>query len=352
MNGRRFALSFRSAVSALRLSIAVRLVYDLALDCENAGNGAWLSALLGGLLALPALVMYRDILASSLRDRRAALAPILLLLCALIDGAGVLSGIARSAAYLSPRPVSEALMLLPVALAVIWCVSRRGDAPGDSAALWTRAIPLLLIVIVSLQLRCLNPRWLNPAFSEGFAAIQECALRAAGDIAALSGLWLLTDPQQDGPQSRRDILVAPMAGVAAALPLLILHCMMTPPVVNGGASWLNRLDALLTNGRAPLYLQLPMIAVWLMSLAHLAACEGLLATGVLRRLMPHWSHALCAALAVLMQLALAVNRQNTAFMLEAYYRWRFPALLFGLAADALYCRRRRRQRPCENAGLR
>ena len=75
--------------------------------------------------------------------------------------------------------------------------------------------------------------------------------------------------------------------------------MPTPFMAQGAdGGWLARIDSLLTNGRAPLYLQMPMLLIWYAALLHLSACAGFCAACHLQRMLPSVDGRLCAALGV------------------------------------------------------
>jgi len=73
---------------------------------------------------------------------------------------------------------------------------------------------------------------------------------------------------------------------------------MAPACITGDI-WLFRLDTLLTNGRAPLYLQLPMIVLWFSSMLHLLVGESLVVALLLQRAFPTLDGRLCSILASL-----------------------------------------------------
>ena len=260
-------ISARSARAALFAAVTVRLFLGLAVELPTTHNGAWISALIGALLAAPWVVCTRH-------DRLSG--PVLLVLTA-ADAATVLSSLARSAGYLALDRVSPLLLSLPVAAAALWAVWRNGDAIGYAASIGARLALLVLVIAGLLQARAFRPAWLAPALGSGWPAILEGGVRAAGWIVAASSVVAVAE--EDGSPLLRLI---PLAGgaIAAAL-LLLLAGMVTPTRMGGG--WLNRLDDLLCNGRAPLYTQLPMIVVWFAGLMHALAAQCFAGAALLQR---------------------------------------------------------------------
>ncbi len=293
-------ISDAAARSAACAAVAARLFIGLTLEKPAIHNGAWLSALLGGALALPwalALGWLRDVEAG--RTAR-ALAPLrLLLLIGLIADASLLFATAAdSAGYLALDRRDPAALLIPAALAALWCVLRGGDAVGYGAMAWTRLFAALMLVVIVLQLRHYRPQWLAPALGPGLPSVALAGARSAGRVMLASGVLLVADHREPRRGRLRAILRAHALGILVAAGLIVLRLMMTPTPL-GETSRLNRLDSLLVNGRAPLYLQLPMISLWFAGLMHLLACECFTAAALFRRLLPRVPGRACAVLTLL-----------------------------------------------------
>ena len=288
----RLSISAKPARAAALTAVAARLFLGLTVDMPTTQNGAWLSALLGGLLALPwafCIVRYRP--------RRGLLtAPLALL--TLIDSAAVLAALTRSAGYLALDRSPALALLIPAGLAALFSVWRNGDAVGDGATAWTRIFPALLVVVVLLQWRYYRPAWLAPLLGSGSASIAEGSVRCAGWIVAAASVLLLAD--DDSAAACAPVLF----GSLLAAGLIALRLMLTPTPLDAGG-WLNRLDAVLCNGRTPLYLQLPMIALWFAGLLHLLACEALTVATLLQRMLPRLSGLLCGCVAAVAAMALS-----------------------------------------------
>ncbi len=295
-------ISAKPAAHAACAAMAAMSFTDLMVDSAIPHGAAWISALLGAMLSLPAALCYRRV--GGEREKASAL-PLEIALTAtnLLGAAAALSDLARSAGYLTLDRTAPPALLLPATLALIWCATH-GEATGYSAMIWLRVFPALLLVVILLQLPYYRPAWLLPILGEGWAEILKGALRTAGLFSAIAGMSLLTD----GREKRSSMVAACLAGAGIVAALIALRAMMTPAIRPGGRnSWLIRLDSLLTNGRAPLYLQMPMIVLWYAGLLHAMACQGLTAAAFLRRLFPAFNGWLCGVIVGAGSMVLALS---------------------------------------------
>ena len=117
---------------------------------------------------------------------------------------------------------------------------------------------------------------------------------------------------------------AQYVGALVSALLILLHRMMVPTPIRE-AGWLKRLDDLLTNGRAPLYLQLPMICAWYAGLLHLLACECFAGATLLQRLLPRLGGRQCALLFVA-TIALAAAFLPVIDIAEMLSPWQYIAV--------------------------
>ncbi len=310
----RLSIASHPARFAALAAVAARLFLGLALDASLTCNGAWISALIGGLLAQPwAFCVCR------FKPRGKAL-PALLALLSLLDAAGVLSAVNRSAGYLALDRSPALALFLPTGIAALWCAWRNGDAVGYGAMLWVRIAPALLLVVALLQWPYYRPAWLCPILGSGWSEILEGGVRSAGWIASASAILLLPE-EQDRPMASAT-LIPIAAGISAIL--IALQLMMVPaPLSSGG--WLDRLDALLCNGRAPLYLQLPMIAFWFAGLFHLVLCELFAGAALIQRVFRRLDGKICALIVVAAALMLSRLEALPAWI-DAVAPWAYPAV--------------------------
>lgn len=289
----------RSAAAALAgAAILTRLFFGLMVEAPEGLAGAWLSAAIAPAIALPALWL----MARAWR-KSGALIPALMVLT-ILDAASTMACAAYSESCLAFSHVSAAALMLPLALATIYCAAQGGDALGASARVWLWALTPLLIVTALCQATRFRPAWLLPLLGEGPAGILRAGVRGAGWIAMLAGATMLLC--EEAPGAGRVSAVAAVASLASA-GLMVLRLMMTP---SPGVQSLPRsvlVDSLLTNGRAPLDLQLPMIVIWFASMLLLLCFECFAGAALLKRCLPALPYGLCAALSAGAALALAAT---------------------------------------------
>ena len=288
----KLTVSERPAHAAVRCAVAARLFLGLAVEMPATRNGAWISALIGGLLAAPWLICLRYA-----RNRAAWPLRLSLVLIALPDAANVLAATVRCAGYLALDRASPALLAVPLGLAMLWSVWRCGDAIGYAGMIWARiALPVLLAVAL-LQGRYLRPAWLAPVLGSGWPSLITGGVHAAGWIVSASAVLAVADNE-----SARPAYGALACGAAMAAALILLTGMLTP--TRTSSAWLIRLDDVLCNGRTPLYLQLPLIALWFAALFHLLASQCFAVAALVKR-MTGLNGKLCGAAAVLAVLGLS-----------------------------------------------
>lgn len=283
----------KPAEYAVSAAVAARVFCGLAVDHPGLHNGAWLSAGIGAALAWPVIMGF-----AKLKGNGAAKPALtaLLALINLLDGAATAVKLTRSAGYLALERLPAPVLMLPIGLVLFWAICRGGDAIGYSAAIWTRVFAVLMGIVALMQLRTYRPQWLRPLLGGGLLPIFEGGVRAAGWMAGIAGVFLIAEGDYgEDTHPYRAALIG--AGVAAVL--IVLRTMMTPTLRAGyAATWLIRLDTLLNNGRARLYLQLPMIVIWYASLLHLLVLQGFTAAALLQRLLPKLDGRACALAAV------------------------------------------------------
>lgn len=310
----KLSISRNAAVAAAFVSATTRLFLALAVDMPTTHNGAWLSALLGALLALPLALCLNGLDGAAIRPGNAPLLA-LLLLSTLADLSIVFTAVTRSAGYLALTEASPGWLALPVGLAALWCLHKNGDAVGRGAMVWARLFPALLLLVVVLQARHYRLQWLAPVLGNGVSSVALGGVRAAG--CAVPAVAVLYVGNGKGGTDGRCAWTLAASGLIAAL-LLALRLMLTPTLLSG-ESWLNRLDDLLTNGRTPLYLQLPMIVLWYAGLMHTLACEGFAAAALLQRLVPKLNGHVCALLAVAAGLLLSQRQFSMGLLYDGLY---------------------------------
>lgn len=324
----RLRISRSAAISAAFVAAVARIFVDLSLDGDALHNGIWIAALLGAVPAIPYLLCL-DALPENTTPFRKALMLILLLITA-VDTAQVLSIVRRASGYLTLEFVSPLWLTIPVALVAIWCTWRNGDAVGYAAMLWTKVFPALMLVVIMLQLRHYHAQWLHPVLGNGWPNIARGGIRASGCFVPVTAVMLACDDAVRENKHRPTIGWVAAAPVLAAL-LLLLRLMMAPTGIYA-LPWLSRLDALLTNGRAPLYLQLPMITAFFVSLFHILTCECFAASALLQRLIPALNGHLCGAIIVISSVFISLS----GFAGTQYVTLAFPIAAIAVALAVLF----------------
>lgn len=290
----KLRVSRRAAIAAAFAAATARVFLDLALDAGQIHNGLWIAALWGALPVMPYLLCLDAVRSVPHPLRR--LLTLLALVVTTLDAATVFASVARTFGWLALDHVNGLILTVPLTLAALWCASRNGDAVGYAAMLWIRIFPALLLIVIMLQMRCFRAEWLRPLLGSGWPAIANASLRTFGCFIPATSVLLACDEENPDPGRRPSFARVACAALVAAL-LLVLRLMMAP-TSRLYMPWLARLDALLTNGRAPLYLQLPMILTWFIGLLHLLTCECFAASALLQRLIPAINGRICAAVVV------------------------------------------------------
>lgn len=310
----RDGLSRSSASASVGAAMISRLFYGLMVETPEVHNGAWLSALLGLGLALPVLWLIHR----AAGRRGNPLLPWTLLLMAGLDAAEMLSATAFSESCVAFNPIPAPLLMLPLLLAAGRCLWLGGDALGGSARVWMRAFVPLLLVVVVYQWPYYRPAWLFPLWGFGMGGLLRGGLRAAGWIVTLGGAALMLC---DGARFSR-VCRSLMLATTVVILLILLRLMMAPGMDVAGMGRRVQLDALLTNGRAPMYLQLPMIIIYFVGMLHLLCFETWAASALLRRVISGMSR-LSSGLWALPVVALAALTPLT----DAPDLWRLPVLI-------------------------
>ena len=291
----KLGISREATTWAMLLSITARGFLALTLEAPaGLHNGAWLSALIGAVSVLLWLLWLENVArGDSARHRRVIklISPALLAVT-LMDGGIVLSTLVRSTAYLALDRRQNIMQALPLCLAMFWCVSRNGDAVGYGAKLGAKLFPLLLLPVALLQVRYFRPGWLCPLLGNGLGGIFEGSIRMAGKVIPAASVLLL---QEKEPKKAHRTVTFVTLGSAAVLCGLLLAYQMMMPTQKTSMDWMSRLDALLTNGRGPLYLQLPKIAMWYFGLLHLFSVECFASAAMLQRVIRLRSGLACCA---------------------------------------------------------
>lgn len=314
----RLELSRSAATAGLLAALTARTFYGLALDAPEVMNAAWLAAPIGAVLSLPVVWL--------MANRRSRFMSAVLFVFIALDAAEAVEWTAFSESCLAFNHVSPVLLMLPLLLAALRCAWLGGDAVGGTARIWTRLFALLLLMVILLQLPYYNPRWLTPILGAGTGGILRAGIRAAG-LNAL--LCLSTGRICRERLGLQDLLPGLLLASCVSALLTLLRQMMAPVMTGAILDRQMRLDALLTNGRAPLTLQLPMIVAWFTGLMHLIAFEGVAACALLRRAFPGMKEGRCMALGLGAVSALALSRAPRMAFAQGAFSYLYHVLAGG-----------------------
>ena len=268
-------------------AVTTRVFYGTMADAPGVHNGAWLSAFLGAALAIPALYIIRK---SAIRAREASKsdAAARTFLCAafaaalVLDAAKVLEGVAISAGCVIFERVAAQALVVPLLLVALRAIWLGGDAIGYAARAWVFPFALLTLLVILLQAHCFRPGWLAPVLGFGLRGFARAGIRSAGWTVMIAGAVLLLNGREEVPGFLRITRDIGTAGAVAAA-LIALRLMITPSMDAPGMQRMVQIDSLLTNGRAPLSFQLPMIVIWFGGLLTLYCLECWAAAALIGR---------------------------------------------------------------------
>ena len=257
-----------AAAKAAAFAAAVTRVFcALTLEDASLHNGAWLCALLGGALAAPTLCALAHLRRGMASWRVSGM---ILLPGSLLSAASALGMLGHSASFLALDRLHTALLLLPLVPLVLRGLWLNGDAVGASARVWLKAFPWMLLLLLAVQFRYFRLDWLFPLLGNGGSCIIRGALRAAAGFTGCLSLLFFAEEAIDA----RETLRIHLAAVISVAALLAIHLMLMPASA-APLTRIERLDGLLTNGRVPVSLQLPMAITWFIPLIVLANVETL-----------------------------------------------------------------------------
>lgn len=323
----RLEMSESAASASLVAALTSRLFYGLTLDVPDAANAGWLAALAGLLLSLPAVWLICRLRPAA---RRTLALPLLMGLA--LDAARAVECAAYSESCLAFNHIAPALLTLPLLAAILRCAWLGGDALGGAARIWIRLFAVLILIVILYQLPYYNAGWLRPWLGAGAGGVLRAGVRAAGWNALLAGSAAGICKAEIG---FKRLLRCLLISTAVAAALVALRQMMAPAFTAEPVTRFTRIDTLLTNGRAPLYLQLPMIVAWFGGMLHLMCFESVAACALLGRLLPKLKVGACMAIGLGAVFALALLRAPRAAAVERLAPYLYHALF--AAAVMLWC---------------
>ena len=199
---------------------------------------------------------------------------------------------------------------------------------------------MFLIAVLLQHLGSYNLRWLTPVFGSGWTAIASGSVSAASRMFKAALLWLIAEPDARASRFRAKLWALPLCGGLIAAALLALRAAMAPALIRPEASRVFQLDSVISNGRASITTQLPMLVLWFAGLLASLALDLFLSSALLQRVAPRLDGRAAVALAVLasFSLALAGLAGRPQMLLAGHCAFPFLAIPFFLVTGAAFAR--------------
>ena len=281
------------AACMIAVALTTRMFWGLSLDIPFALNAVWMCPLVGLVIYLP-LAFAADQMgkhgSGSPLDNLSHCVPggiilameLFFALLLLWDGAATVRLAASSSNVIALSDVSVPVLSLPLAI-MAGIVTLLGiEAEGNSARIWLKLVPLLLLIIFIVQLRSYNAGWLTPILGDGVGSILDGSIYCAGAMALLSLPWLIAVPDRND----RGLLRYTAFAAAATSAMLISEQMLCPAQIRSALTRAARIELVLSNGRLMLSPQLVVNILWYGSLLHLISTQATSASAYLTRAFP------------------------------------------------------------------
>ncbi len=281
------------AASMLVVALTTRMFWGLSLDVPYALNAVWMCPLVGLVLYLPlafAISRAGALESGSPLDNLSHRAPrgmslaveIFFTSLLLWDYAATVRLTASSSNVIALSDVSVPVLTLPLAIVAGIAVLLGADAEGNSARIWLRLAPLLLLIVLIVQLRSYNAGWLTPVLGGGTASIVDGGIFCAGAMSLLSLPWIVAVPDRNDRGALRYVALA----ATASSVMLISEQMLCPLQIKNALTRVARIELVLSNGRLMLSPQLVVNILWYGSLLHQISTEAATASVYLSRVCP------------------------------------------------------------------
>lgn len=285
-----------SAAAMVFLSMVMRMYCGMATDFSAARNAVWLCPLVGLVLSLPFALLLKQapgcgnsapwtILTSNVSRWLKTIIAVGFSMLLLYDCAVFTRLTASTANFISLNDVSLFWLILPLALMIAIIMRLGPDAEGNSARIWLKLLPLLLIIVVCVQLDSYNPAWLSPVLGGGLPGILQGGLLCGGWMALLQLSMACAVPDREKYHPVRAVF---LSAVAASLLLMLLQ-MLCPAMVETSLSQMARIEIILNNNRVSHILQILMTTIWFIGLLHLISIEAVTAAVLIRDSLPKCS---------------------------------------------------------------
>ena len=328
------------AAPMIVVALSTRMFWGLSLDISCAVNAAWMCPILGFLLYLPfAFAVSRaDALGNASpidnlkphvpRGLFAAISALFALLL-MWDGAAAVRLAASSSNAIALSDIPVPVLALPLSIVAGTVVLLGAQAEGNSARIWLKLVPLLLIIIFLVQFKSYNIGWLTPILGDGPSGIIDGCIYCAGAMALLSLPWLISVPDRNDRGVLRYVAFAALATSV----MLVSEQMLCPVQLKSALTRSARMELVLSNGRLMLSPQLVVNVLWYGSLLHLISAQASVAAIYLKRIFPGASKWM---LAVIVAIVLLILPGWDPVALRVYLRWiGMLFIIIGLALAAL-----------------
>jgi len=312
---KKLSITRNCAANIACVSMVTRVFYGIVIDSPDLYHAGWISVLLGGVLAFPLFFCISQMcssvngsIAGSIENAGAVrLIAVFFLISSLFDGAITARCISNSASYTAFNHSVRFFLLLPLFIAVLWALYCGGDGIGSSAGIWLHILPLFLVVITIFQATEYRWTWLTPVFGTGITSVLNGAVNVAGWMANTAGIFLFSSVLIH-ENKRLNILKIYVFSVILSAILVVSRYMMAPTLLDlGERTRMHQLDIMLTNGRAPLILQMPLIIMWFVSMFHLLACDCFIASMCIGYIFPRLKSVLCVVSTISLTVLLSMS---------------------------------------------
>jgi len=312
----KLTITHTSARSLALVMATTRIFFGAAIDLPGLYTGAWISVLLGGLMATPLFAWigayakrhHHAQIIDSLQCETGRVWIFVLLLLFLpnmcLDTSAISNVIVLFSGYIALSDTPLPYLFIPLLLTVWWCIRKNGLAIGSLARVWTLAAAWIGGVIFLMECRLVRLHYLFPIFGAGRMEIFRGGLYIAGWLMPTAVLWLLAEPDVEKTNRGFKPLQTMWISCAVAIALLLFSSMLAPSLVFGENTRLYKLDQMISNGRTALSAQMPTIALWLNSLLHNLVGNAFISALLIQKMLPALPGWLCALIVLLICAAL------------------------------------------------
>lgn len=347
------------------IALTTRLFVGATLDWPELHIAGWIGTLVGLVICMP-LIWACGVFSNEndscapmkAMEKKAGVLPVTLLKTVLLagllwDAAGVSIMSIETMSYANMVEIRGIYFLLPLYIAMFSVLLTNGSGVGGVARLWGKVIPLLFLIVLIQRFSNYEFRWLRPFLGEGGKQIISGGISSAGWLAPAAVLWLIAEPDQ---KSRRSCWQTPaimiLISALFAAGLLALHAAMTPAQISGNETRIFRMDSILTNGRATLGSQLPVLILWYASQLITLMFELFLSAALLQQIVLRLSGVVCVFLINAAACALAWNglAGQKQMMLLTDWEYLLIAVPFFLVLTIAYLKDRKAKKICEDCG--